>query len=143
MLVRRSGVFELDGVGKVGGRTLQHESDGSRPRCRGDRWCVGYIYIQNPNDHPAAGSGTNSFLPKILVFSRVPAKIKFFSAKIAVFWWGYCCPARSCGVSGSIARETREASEAARRASGARAERACTHREHFSLSARACTEKCT
>ena len=53
---------------------------------------MGYIYIQNPNDHTAAGSGMNSFLPKILVFSRVPAKKNFFlrasARKIEILLWG-------------------------------------------------------
>ena len=71
MLVRRSGVFELDGVGKVCATSLHDESGGFRPRCCGDRWCVGYIYMQNLNGHSAAGSGTDVVRPKKHDFSGV------------------------------------------------------------------------
>ena len=97
---------------------------------------MGYIYIQNPNDHTAAGSGMNSFLPKILVFSGVPAKIKNFQLK-SPFFGGVTVVRR--GPVGFLvplqekrAKRASGASEAAKRASGAseasgaRAERACT-----------------
>ena len=104
---------------------------------------MGYIYIQNPNDHTAAGSGMNSFLPKILVFSGVPAKIKIFQLKSSFFGGvtvvrrgpvGFLVPLQE-----KRAKRASGASEAAKRASGARAERACTENapEFFFLRASA------
>ena len=67
-LVFRSGGYELNGVGQDGDRYLQTQADGSRPMCRGDRWCVVHTYKQNSGDSAAARSETHMIFIKFHIF---------------------------------------------------------------------------